>query len=256
MREFLRRNKVLAVILVVLLALYVLITTTSDADASVRGQGQEKIQVCHLEGNGTSHLIEVAEPAVQAHIDHGDVLATDGVCPSPEPEPQPDPSVWSAWELVGDSEPIAGEPAFRGGDQLFYAEAETKAALIAQLGGTCVSYQLDKTLKSVLDAAKPTLSRTEFHGKTHAYDFYTTSGCEQPPVDIPEEPETPPAPPAPPVTPETPSTPSTPDIVNPGSVTGGTPESVQALPAEQREFVEQFARERGIAPEDVLIEMG
>ncbi len=35
--------------------------------------GQEKLDVCHLEGDGTFHLIEVAEPAYfNAHMVHGD----------------------------------------------------------------------------------------------------------------------------------------------------------------------------------------
>lgn len=34
--------------------------------------GQDKIAVCHVEGNGTYHLIEIADPAYETHIGHGD----------------------------------------------------------------------------------------------------------------------------------------------------------------------------------------
>jgi hypothetical protein len=36
-----------------------------------------KINVCHREGNGTVHLINVASQAVPAHLNHGDALPGD-----------------------------------------------------------------------------------------------------------------------------------------------------------------------------------
>ena len=40
--------------------------------------------VCHIEGNGTFHLIHINEHALDAHLKHGDVLPHDGdVCPEP-----------------------------------------------------------------------------------------------------------------------------------------------------------------------------
>ncbi len=42
--------------------------------ASAAGQGQEKVLVCHNDGKVT---IEVAMPAVQVHLAHGDSL---GAC--------------------------------------------------------------------------------------------------------------------------------------------------------------------------------
>jgi hypothetical protein len=33
---------------------------------------QVKVNVCHMTGNGAYHLITIAEPALQAHINHGD----------------------------------------------------------------------------------------------------------------------------------------------------------------------------------------
>ena len=39
---------------------------------------------CHLEGNGTFHLIHINAHALDAHLKHGDVLPHDGdVCPEP-----------------------------------------------------------------------------------------------------------------------------------------------------------------------------
>jgi hypothetical protein len=47
-------------------------TTSSD-----EGVGQEKVDVCHVTGNGSSHTINIARPAVAAHVAHGD---TEGAC--------------------------------------------------------------------------------------------------------------------------------------------------------------------------------
>jgi len=49
---------------------------------------EDKVEICHLEGNGTFNLIEVDDSAVQAHLDHGDVYPDEfGACPAPV-EPQ------------------------------------------------------------------------------------------------------------------------------------------------------------------------
>jgi hypothetical protein len=45
-------------------------TTTSPV-------AQEKVEVCHVTGNGGSHTIDVAQPAVAAHLAHGD---REGAC--------------------------------------------------------------------------------------------------------------------------------------------------------------------------------
>jgi len=37
------------------------------------GAGADKVDVCHLEGNGSYHLINISDNAYPAHIDHGDV---------------------------------------------------------------------------------------------------------------------------------------------------------------------------------------
>jgi len=41
--------------------------------------GQTKVDVCHLEGNGEYHLINIAEPAYQTHVDHGDAKVGEPV---------------------------------------------------------------------------------------------------------------------------------------------------------------------------------
>jgi hypothetical protein len=42
-----------------------------------QGAGQQKVEVCHMTGNGNSHTINIAAPAVPAHVAHGD---TQGAC--------------------------------------------------------------------------------------------------------------------------------------------------------------------------------
>lgn len=49
------------------------LTTTS----SEGGNGQEKVDVCHVTGSGKSHTINIARPAVAAHVAQGD---TEGAC--------------------------------------------------------------------------------------------------------------------------------------------------------------------------------
>lgn len=39
--------------------------------------GQAKVDLCHLDEDGLYHLVSVAEPAVPAHIGHGDSLPGD-----------------------------------------------------------------------------------------------------------------------------------------------------------------------------------
>jgi hypothetical protein len=48
-------------------------TTTSGDE----GNGQEKVDVCHMTGSGKAHTINIARPAVAAHVAHGD---TEGAC--------------------------------------------------------------------------------------------------------------------------------------------------------------------------------
>ena len=56
-------------------------TGTVDVESRQDGDavGDSKVPVCHLEGNGTYHLIEISPSAVQAHLDHDDLLPGDPV---------------------------------------------------------------------------------------------------------------------------------------------------------------------------------
>ena len=50
---------------------------------SIDSYAQANSAVCHLEGNGSFHLIVVANRAVyNAHLKHGDVLPENGLCPA------------------------------------------------------------------------------------------------------------------------------------------------------------------------------
>lgn len=44
------------------------------------GNGQRKVTICHK-----GHTLEVAEPAVQAHLNHGDSLGPCSVTPNQNP---------------------------------------------------------------------------------------------------------------------------------------------------------------------------
>jgi hypothetical protein len=49
-----------------------------------KGKGQEKVELCHKPGTADQEEIVVAQPAVQAHLKHGD---SEGVCPCSRPSP-------------------------------------------------------------------------------------------------------------------------------------------------------------------------
>jgi hypothetical protein len=50
--------------------------------ATVMGAPQGKVDVCHLTGNGSYHMINVSANALPAHLRHGDVLPDEyGDCP-------------------------------------------------------------------------------------------------------------------------------------------------------------------------------
>jgi hypothetical protein len=48
-------------------------------------RGKDRIEICHIDEFDEGHFIEVAEPAVQAHLDHGDCLDAEPIDP-PIPE--------------------------------------------------------------------------------------------------------------------------------------------------------------------------
>lgn len=46
---------------------------------SAKPAAEKKVDICHLEGNGSYHLVNVSTNAVQAHLDHGDGLLDNSV---------------------------------------------------------------------------------------------------------------------------------------------------------------------------------
>lgn len=52
------------------------------AKAQKNGKGQDKVEICHKPGTPDEKTIRVAEPAVKAHLKHGDTL---GACPCANP---------------------------------------------------------------------------------------------------------------------------------------------------------------------------
>ncbi len=50
--------------------------------AAAKG-GANKVAICHIEGNGTFHLLEISASAKSAHLKHGDVEPLNGACPGP-----------------------------------------------------------------------------------------------------------------------------------------------------------------------------
>ncbi len=50
---------------------------SKDKNNNGKGNGEEKVTICHK-----GHTLEVAKPAVQAHLDHGDTLGPCNVTPS------------------------------------------------------------------------------------------------------------------------------------------------------------------------------
>jgi hypothetical protein len=91
--------RVLAVILVfasLFAASFSDVSADHKPDHQPQGQSQgggnggdnEKVLICHTTGNGSFHLIEVSQSAVDAHLAHGDVMPGDGgSCPVAETPP-------------------------------------------------------------------------------------------------------------------------------------------------------------------------
>jgi hypothetical protein len=62
-----------------LLPAMVLVAATT---ATTMGKPQDKVDVCHMTGNGSFHEINISRNALPAHLAHGDVLpAQYGDCP-------------------------------------------------------------------------------------------------------------------------------------------------------------------------------
>lgn len=74
-----------------LIALFIMLAAFSFLGPQVGSAlaGQDMVDLCHVTGNGSYQLISVAEPAVEAHLNHGDVEPDGkGNCgPIGDPEP-------------------------------------------------------------------------------------------------------------------------------------------------------------------------
>ena len=88
----------------VLLALVASVLVATPAGAA--SAGADKTDVCHSEGNGSYHLINISENAFHQHLDHGDggpgadVPGTDGALVFGEncvPQSAPDPCLLVAY---------------------------------------------------------------------------------------------------------------------------------------------------------------
>ena len=55
-------------------ALIPAIVAVAAVTATAVGSPQGKVDVCHVTGNGSYHLINVSANALPAHLGHGDVL--------------------------------------------------------------------------------------------------------------------------------------------------------------------------------------
>jgi hypothetical protein len=52
---------------------------TAAAAPAIASSGQAKVDLCHAEGNGTYHLINIAEAAYAKHVEHGDAKVGEAV---------------------------------------------------------------------------------------------------------------------------------------------------------------------------------
>jgi hypothetical protein len=50
-----------------------LVAATAVAATALAGRGESKVTVCHVTGSGM-HQITIAQPAVEAHMRHGDFM--------------------------------------------------------------------------------------------------------------------------------------------------------------------------------------
>ena len=66
-----------------LISLLLFVSLLLASGVAIAVAGQEKVTLCHKPGTPAEGTLEVAQAAVQAHLDHGDVL---GVCVEPVPD--------------------------------------------------------------------------------------------------------------------------------------------------------------------------
>jgi hypothetical protein len=61
-------------------SVFLLAMVLAPGSGTCGGNGQQKVVLCHK-----GHTLEVAEPAVQAHLNHGDSLGPCSVTPNQNP---------------------------------------------------------------------------------------------------------------------------------------------------------------------------
>jgi hypothetical protein len=66
-----------------LISLLLFVSLLLASGVAIAVAGQEKVTLCHKPGTPAEGTLEVAQAAVQAHLDHGDVL---GACVEPVPD--------------------------------------------------------------------------------------------------------------------------------------------------------------------------
>lgn len=67
--------------LIALTAIFAFASFQTGKSSTVANNSNEKVTICHREGNGSSHTITVSINAVPAHLAHGDSI---GECGGPE----------------------------------------------------------------------------------------------------------------------------------------------------------------------------
>lgn len=65
-------------ILIALTAILAFTSFQSGKTSTVANSSNEKVTICHREGNGSSHTITVSINAVPAHMAHGDLIGECG----------------------------------------------------------------------------------------------------------------------------------------------------------------------------------
>ena len=64
-------------IMIVMLAAMMVITSTYVS--SVSAEGQDKVEVCHVDGQGNYSQISIADPALDSHVAHGDARPGEAI---------------------------------------------------------------------------------------------------------------------------------------------------------------------------------
>jgi hypothetical protein len=78
-REEARMTKARRILVSAMIPAVVLVAAST---ATVMGRPQDKVDVCHVTGNGSFHEINISKNALPAHLRHGDAMPDEyGDCP-------------------------------------------------------------------------------------------------------------------------------------------------------------------------------